>query len=136
MTRSDKIPVSSFGAVLQATLREGARKKLVLKFPTEAMATRFRSRVNGFRAAARRANHPDWEQFYRCGLYKDDDPKHVIIAPRDSEFDDVLVQATGLQTPSPIEVIEHEVKVALPGEEPDPTDVFLSGLRNELTPKK
>lgn len=134
MTRSDKFPVSSFGTELFATLREGANKKIRLKFDDEATATRFRARVNSFRQAMRREKHPQWEELYRCGLYKDPDKTVVVIAPRDSEFLEALNKAgvpLGI-TPAPI---PEEKEVRIKSESADLTEDFLASIHSDI-PKK
>src|SRR5215831_18448697 len=102
MTRSNRFPASSFGAELQATLREGANKELRLKFESEALATRFMHRINALRAALKREDHADWEQLYRCGVRRDPgDRRTLILAPRDSEFRSVLKDAGIAISPIP-----------------------------------
>lgn len=140
MTRSNRFPVSSFGAELQATLREGANKELRLKFDTEAMATRFMHRLNALRAAMKREQHSDWEQLYRCGVHRDaTDHKIIILSPRDSEFRAALKEAgVNISTPPP-EVKEFTIKTPDPEAAPplDPAEDFLSTLRDATAiPKK
>src|SRR5258705_33304 len=94
MTKSNQ-PVASFGAEIQSTLRAGAERELRLKFSHRNLAIRFGQRINALRAAMRREDHPDWHQLYRCGVHHDpDDPRILIIAPKDSEFRAAL-QAAG-----------------------------------------
>jgi len=136
MTRSSRFPASSFGAELQATLREGANKELRLKFESEALATRFMHRINALRAALKRENHTDWEQLYRCGVHRDPaDRKTLILAPRDSEFRSALQDAGVTVSPLP-EVKEFNIKTTGP-DSPPSVDDFLSDLRDATTvPKK
>ena len=139
MTKSNRFPASSFGAELQATLREGANKELRLKFDTEAMATRFMHRINALRAAMKREAHQDWEQLYRCGVHRDVlDRKIIVLSPRDSEFRTTLKDA-GIVLAPPAEVKEYNIKTP-PAPEvlpPDPTDDFLATLREATSvPKK
>ena len=136
MTRSSRFPASSFGAELQATLREGANKELRLRFDSEALATRFMHRINALRAALKRENHPDWEQLYRCGVHRDTgDRRTLILAPRDSEFRSVLKDAGVTVNPIP-EVKEFTIKTPSPDSVPS-VDDFLSDLRDATTvPKK
>ena len=136
MTRSTRFPVSSFGAELQATLREGANKELRLKFDDEKIATRFMHRINALRSAMKRENHSDWEQLYRCGVHRDPtDKKIIILSPRDSEFRAPL-KAAGVDLVPPIpETKEYDIKSHGPSE---PVDDFLADLRDATTvvPKK
>lgn len=136
MTRVKDMPASSFGANLHEVLRKGANKELVLNFPTSALAVRFRHRINALRSAMKREKHPDWKQLYRCGVYVDPArPNTLIIAPRDSEFNDVLKKA-GVETDS-LERIEYSIPVsATPFDKPDPYDPaesFLATLREATT---
>lgn len=141
MTRSKLLPSSSFGAELQATLREGANKELRLKFDSEAIATRFMHRINALRAAMKREDHADWEQLYRCGVHRDPaDRKTIILAPRDSEFRGAL-QNAGVALAAPVpEVSEYTIKTPKTPDAPptDPADDFLATLREATTipPKK
>ena len=140
MTRSSKFPVSSFGAELQATLREGANKELRLKFDSEALATRFIHRLNALRAAMKREEHSDWEQFYRCGVHRDpSDRKTIILSPRDSEFRSAL-QDAGVSLVAPVpEVSEYTIRTPEGPLAPaiDPAEDFLATLRDATTiPKK
>jgi hypothetical protein len=139
MTRSNRFPASSFGAELQATLREGANKELRLKFESETLATRFMHRINALRAALKREQHQDWEQLYRCGVHRDPgDRKILILSPRDSEFRGVLQQAGITISPIP-EVKEFDIKSRPPEAAPssDPAEDFLATLRDLTTvPKK
>jgi len=138
MTRSTRMPASSFGSELQATLREGANKELRLKFETEALATRFMHRLNALRAALKREQHTDWEQLYRCGVHKDvKDKKVLILAPRDSEFRQALLDA-GVDVSPPAPVTEYTIKTTSPDGPPiDPAEDFLATLRDATTvPKK
>lgn len=135
MTRTNRFPVSSFGAELQATLREGANKELRLKFDSEALATRFMHRLNALRAAMKREEHADWEQLYRCGIHKDPaDRKILVLSPRDSEFRKAIAEA-GVDLTAPIpETKEYEIKTPSPLQ---PVDDFLADLRDATTvPKK
>ena len=136
MTRSSRFPASSFGAELQATLREGANKELRLRFDSEALATRFMHRINALRAALKREDHPDWQQLYRCGVHRDPgDRRTLILAPRDSEFRSVLKDAGVAVNPIP-EVKEFNIKTPSP-DGPPSVDDFLSDLRDATTvPKK
>jgi len=138
ITRSNRFPVSSFGAELQATLREGANRELRLKFESEALATRFTHRLNALRAAMKREEHPDWELLYACGIHRDPaDKKTIIISPRDSEFRKVLSDAGVDVAPIP-PVSEYTIKATSPDDPPiDPAEDFLSTLRDATTvPKK
>jgi hypothetical protein len=138
MTRSSRFPASSFGAELQATLREGANKELRLKFDSEPLATRFTHRINALRAALKREEHSDWEQLYRCGVHRDPlDRKIVILSPRDSEFRPTL-QAAGIDLSAPIPpVSEYTIKTPSISEPLEPVDDFLATLRDATTiPKK
>jgi len=138
MTRSHRFPASSFGAELQATLREGANKELRLKFDSEALATRFMHRLNALRAAMKREDHPDWQQLYRCGVHKDiNDKKILILAPRDSEFRQAL-QDAGVSLTAPVpDATEYHVKTPSIDSPNDPAEDFLATLRDATTvPKK
>jgi hypothetical protein len=138
MTRSHRFPASSFGAELQATLREGANKELRLRFDSEALATRFMHRLNALRAAMKREEHPDWQQLYRCGVHKDpNDKKILILAPRDSEFRKALQEA-GVSLTAPVpESTEYHVKTPSIDAPGDPAEDFLATLRDATTvPKK
>jgi hypothetical protein len=138
MTRTSRFPASSFGAELQATLREGANKELRLKFDSEALATRFTHRINALRAALKREAHSDWEQLYRCGVHRDPaDRKIVILSPRDSEFRAALADAGVDVAPVP-PVTEYTIKTPEgPSVAPDPAEDFLATLRDATTiPKK
>jgi hypothetical protein len=142
MTRSHRFPASSFGAELQATLREGANKELRLKFDSEAIATRFMHRINALRAAMKREAHSEWEQLYRCGVHRDpSDRKIIILSPRDSEFRTAL-QDAGVTLTAPIPPIsEYTIKTPkalAPSIDPDPAEDFLATLRDATTipPKK
>jgi hypothetical protein len=138
MTRSNRFPASSFGAELQATLREGANKELRLKFDSEALATRFMHRLNALRAAMKREDHPDWQQLYRCGVHKDaHDKKILILAPRDSEFRKAL-QDAGVSLTAPVpDIAEYHVKTPSIDAPNDPAEDFLATLRDATTvPKK
>jgi hypothetical protein len=135
MTVSNRFPVSSFGAELQATLREGANKELRIRFNTEALATRFMHRLNALRAAMKREKHADWEQLYRCGIHKDPaDPRIIVLNPRDAEFRQAVRDA-GVSIVAPLpDTSEYEVKATGPNE---PVDDFLATLRDATTvPKK
>jgi len=131
MTRSARFPASSFGAELQATLREGANKELRIKFSNAKLCTRFMHRLNALRAALKREDHADWEQLYRCGIHKDIlDPCTLILGPRDSEFRSAIKDA-GVSLTAPI---PEKVEVTVSS---DPADDFLATLRDATTvPKK
>jgi|SRR5215471_9352264 hypothetical protein len=134
MTRSPRFPASSFGAELQATLREGANKELRIKFETPKLCTRFMHRLNALRAALKREQHPDWEQLYRCGIHKDTiDGSILILGPRDSEFRSAIAQA-GVSLTAPV---PERIEVTIPTAPADPADDFLATLRDATTiPKK
>jgi hypothetical protein len=134
MTRSKHMPLSSFGAELQEVMRQGANKEIRITFDTEALATRFLHRINTLRVAMKREKHPDWEQLYRCSARKDEqDPKILIVAPRDSEFLPALKSAG-------IAVVEPEIseyKVPTPAPDSGGVEDFLGELRDVTTvPKK
>jgi hypothetical protein len=138
MTRSNRFPVSSFGADLHATLREGANKELRLKFDSEALCTRFMHRLNALRAAMKREETPGWAELYRCGIHKDvHDKKILILSPRDSEFRKVIEDA-GITLSAPVPpVTEYKIKTPTIDEPSDPADDFLAMLRDATTvPKK
>ena len=138
VTRSTRFPVSSFGAELQATLREGANRELRLKFESEALATRFIHRLNALRAAMKREEHRDWQMLYSCGIHRDPaDKTIIIISPRDSEFRRVLTEA-GIDVAKEPPISEYTIKATSPGDPPlDPAEDFLSTLRDATTvPKK
>jgi hypothetical protein len=138
MTRSKQTPVSSFGADLHATLREGANKELRLKFDSEALCTRFMHRLNALRAAMKRESTPGWQELYRCGIHKAiGDKKTLILAPRDSEFREVI-KAAGIDLSTPIApVVEYSIHTPVQGEPNDPAEDFLATLRDATTvPKK
>jgi hypothetical protein len=134
MTRSARFPASSFGAELQATLREGANKELRIKFDNEALCTRFMHRLNALRAALKREQHPDWEQLYRCGIHKDPtDRKILVLSPRDSEFR-AAIKAAGISLAAPV---PEQIEVTVPTTATDPAEDFLATLRDATTvPKK
>lgn len=139
MTRSERFPISSFGAEILATLKEGANKEIRLKFDNETIATRFMHRINALRAAMKREGHTDWEALYRCGVHRDQiDRTTIILAPRDSEFRGVL-QAAGIPLTEAVPPVS-EYKIKSPGfDEPgvDPAEDFLATLRDITTvPKK
>lgn len=138
MTRSTRFPTSSFGAELQATLREGANKELRIKFSSEALATRFIHRLNSLRAAMKREQHSDWEQLYRCGVHRDpQDRAKIILAPRDSEFR-AAIKESGVDLTAPVpEVSEYVIKTPAPEDRRDSADDFLATLRDATAvPKK
>jgi len=138
MTRSNRFPVSSFGADLHATLREGANKELRLKFDSEALCTRFMHRLNALRAAMKREDSPGWQELYRCGVHKDiKDKKILILSPRDSEFRQVI-QDAGISLTAPVAPItEYTIRTPSPDSPSDPADDFLAMLRDATTvPKK
>lgn len=128
MTKSNA-PVSSFGPELQNALRAGANAELRLNFDDPKMAIRFIARINALRAAMRREKHPDTDRLYRAGVsISRENPKCVIIAPKDSEFRDIL-RTAGVKDvlPSP-SVNEIEVATPRPGVVDDPAATFLAGL--------
>ena len=138
MTRSSKFPASSFGAELQATLREGANRELRLKFESESLATRFIHRLNALRAAMKREEHRDWQMLYSCGIHRDPaDKTIIIISPRDSEFRRVLTEA-GIDVAKEPPISEYTIKATSPDGPPiDPAEDFLATLRDATTvPKK
>lgn len=119
-------PLSSFGAELQSTLREGANRELRIKFPTASLAARFAQRLNQLRLAMKRAAHPEWEQLYRCGIhFAEGDKTTLIIGPKDSEFRAFLSSAgVDVVPPPPI----SEVSVHPPSSPSDPVDEFFADL--------
>lgn len=130
MTRSTNFPVSSFGSSLQDILRKAATTEVRLDCGSEALATRLMHRFHGFRAAAKREKHPDWQEFYRCGIHKDLKDKTILILnPRDSEFNQIFKDA-GIDTAPAPEVVN--VKIPQPGPKTgpfDPVEDFLADLR-------
>ena len=133
MTQPKQHPSTSFGSDLQSVLREGANKVLRIKFPSEKLATRFAQRINTLRSTMRKEKHPDWEQFYRAGVYKDDTDKSVLtIGPRDHEFHDALV-AAGIALPNEApERLDYTIEQPASGE-PLNADSFLAQLRDQTT---
>jgi hypothetical protein len=139
MTRSTRFPVSSFGADLHATLREGANKELRLKFDSEALCTRFMHRLNALRAAMKREDSPGWRELYRCGVHRDiADKKVLILSPRDSEFRKAI-QDAGIDLSTPVApIVEYTIRTPMPGAPSgDPAEDFLATLRDATAvPKK
>lgn len=114
-------PLSSFGAELQATLREGAQRRVEIEFPNKKLATRFNQRINALRNAMKKAGHPDWEQLYRCSVYPDaTDPCKLTIGPRDAEFHDILTKA-GISVGKEVPLTKVTVGESKPGN----VDAFL-----------
>jgi hypothetical protein len=134
MTRTKDMPVDSFGPNLQAVLRKGANVEVKINFPTPELALRFRHRIHTLRAAMKRENHPDWQQLYRCGIYIDPkDTKALIIAPRDSEFNEALKDAgfTDIEATQKVEYTIPEPKIPRPDNPADdPAESFLATLRD------
>lgn len=128
MTKS-KLPVSSFGPELQNALRAGSNEELRLVFDTPQMAIRFSARINALRAAMRREKHPDTDRLYRAGVsISRENDKCVVIAPKDSEFRDVLREAGIRGTPPSPHVTKLEIPTPRPGVEHDPANDFLANL--------
>lgn len=132
MTKSDQ-PVESFGPELLATLRKGADQEIRITFSDERLVTRFIQRLNQLRLAMKKANHPDWQQLYRCGFHPDlRDRKTLIIAPKDSEFRSFL-QTAGVDVAAPPEITEVRIETPLPGAPIDPAESFLATLTEATT---
>lgn len=127
MTASNQ-PVSSFGAELQAALREGANRRLRIEFDDPRMAIRFQARLNALRVALRKAAHPDWEQMYRAGISIDkENPRVLVIQPKDAEFRDALRAAKVQAPPDPL-TSHVVVETPVPGVSRDGADDFLATL--------
>lgn len=128
-------PLTSFGAELQAVLRQGADRKIRIKFPSRNLAIRFKQRLNALRNAMKHAKHPDWEQLYRCGVYDDSsdpaDPCVVEIGPKDSEFREALL-AAHIDVDAPPQISEVEIAPPSPGT----IDSFLSDLTDATNVQK
>lgn len=124
-------PVSSFGAELHAVLREGAQKRITLRFDTPALAVRFNQRINQLRNAMKHAKHPDWENLYRCGCYIDRTDRRVLhLGPKDHEFRQALENA-GI----PVETLPT-VSVDITSAPPGSVDEFLSTLVDATSVQK
>lgn len=125
-------PITSFGAELQAVLRQGADRKLRITFPSKNLATRFKQRLNALRNAMKHAKHADWEQLYRCGVYDDpNDPCTVEIGPKDSEFREALLAAK-IDVNAPPPTTEVSISDPVPGS----VDSFLSDLTDATNVQK
>ena len=130
MTSSNQ-PVSSFGSELQAALREGANRRLEIRFSDPKLAIRFCQRINSLRAAMRKANHPGWEQLYRAGATIDrEDRRLLVIQPKDAEFRDALRDAKITTPPAPL-TTHVEVPTPKPGVATDSADDFLATLTEQ-----
>lgn len=126
-------PVSSFGKELQDALRAGSNKEVRIEFTTPELALRFNQRINSLRAAMRREAHPDSDQLYRAGVrISKENPKILIISPKDSEFRDAL-KAAGLEAAPLPQVITISMTPS-PGVSPDAADAFLSTLHTATDP--
>ena len=109
------MPITSFGAELQAVLRAGADKRIRIVFPTKNLAIRFKQRLHALRVAMKAADHPDWPQLYRCGVVDDPtNPNTVIVGPRDSEFRGVL-SAAGIDVAAVPPITEVTIGESAPG---------------------
>lgn len=118
-------PLSSFGPELLATLREGANREVRITFDDPRIAVRFEQRIHQLRRAMKLASAPGWEQLYRCGVRTDlDNPRILILAPKDSEFRRFLQDAQ-IPVDSPPDVTEVAIATPSPGND---ADDFLSTL--------
>lgn len=135
--KSDQ-PLSSFGSELLATLRAGADKEIRITFDSPKTAVRFKQRIHQLRQAMKKAQAPGWEQTYRCGVrFADDDPKTLILAPKDSEFRSFLrsAQIPEIVEPPPVsEVRIAESSIADPLSSDDQAAEFLATLTGATTP--
>jgi hypothetical protein len=81
----------------------------------------------------KREDHKDWRQLYRCGVYKDEnDPRILILAPRDSEFRQVLIDSGIVGVDPPPEQKDYTIEKPVPGQVLD-ADSFLAALRDQTT---
>lgn len=119
-----KSPVSSFGDELQKALRLGCKQEVILNFPSEKLASRFRQRIMALRRAMRTEKHPEWQEAYRCGVFLEG--ARVTLAPRDSEFAGVI----GALPPAP-PLPEAPSLVEGAPEPSDPADAFLASLHKK-----
>lgn len=127
-------PVSSFGIELQNALRAGSNKEVRIEFATPNLALRFNQRINALRAAMRREAHPDADQYYRAGVsISKENPKELIIAPKDSEFRAALKTA-GIDAPPLPETLIMTMPTPQPGTSPDSADQFLATLAAATEP--
>lgn len=125
-------PITSFGAELNAVLRQGANKEVRIKLPDKNLAIRFKQRLNKLRVAMKAAKHPDWEQLYRCGITTDpSDPCTIILRPKDSEFRD-FIKGAGVSTEEPPAV----TSVSVGESTPDAVDSFLAELTDATSVQK
>lgn len=130
MTKS-KLPVSSFGPELQDALRAGSNTQIELVFETPSMAVRFASRINALRSAMRREGHSESDRLYRAGVSIKGCT--VVIAPKDSEFRDVLKRAGIAGIPPSPTVHQIDVATPRPGVVDDPATSFLQTLTEATT---
>lgn len=145
-----KFPIESFGPQLMDALVGGGRGRVTILFEGKdgkRMAHNFQRRVHTLRSRMREENHRDYviaarakvsiywgekaaEQDPRCKLWVDDHNGHrgalIIIAPRDSEFEDVL-RASGIgSAPTPVSTAhEHPPR--------DDLDELLDDLQKGVT---
>lgn len=116
-TPKTKFPIESFGPQLMAALVGGGRSRLIIPFEGplgKKLAHNFQRRIHMLRSRMRELNHPDYIVAARAKATilwgekaADADPKFedwridfdgrrgaiIVIAPRDSEFEEVLAKA-------------------------------------------
>lgn len=102
------VPITSFDPRLKDVLLEGAKRRVELLCSSRKQRYALRNQLYDYRARAREQKLSDADQMYRAKI-TDNLPTReqngatvwpLIIAPRGSEFDDVLGQA-GLDTTQP-----------------------------------
>lgn len=125
-------PITSFGAELNAVLRQGANREVRIKLPDKNLAIRFKQRLNKLRVAMKAAKHPDWVQLYRCGITTDpSDPCTIVLRPKDSEFRD-FIKGAGVSVEEPPAV----TSVTVGESTPEAVDSFLAELSDATSVQK
>lgn len=89
------IPISSFDPRLKDLLLQGTTKRIELPCTSKRQRVTLRNQLMDYRAAARREGLEGAEGLYRAKMSfgqpsEDEKIWPLIIAPRGSEFDDVL----------------------------------------------
>lgn len=107
MRKNVRIPIEAYDPRIRELLLKGSLERVEIPCDTTAQRNSLRNQFFNYRARARDANLDGVEQMYRAKLelprLKRPDGKYLlVIAPRGSEFNDVLEGATTKTVAKPL----------------------------------